>query len=381
MDWGYKRHVETYAGCQSYADKAGWDCSIHPAPDRAIRSRSDSSPYDGIIARATEALAAAAQEAGIPIVNVWLNSPVKNLPSVFPDFEASGIMAAEHLLSRGFRQFGYLGFTRDIDSRQQWHGFRETVKTEGFQCTSHRFVRNAISGNAPGWEAFVAGLENWIDSWQTPIGIYVTNDLYCRYLIEICRNRGMHVSEDVAIVGATNESAICASPAPTLTSIDLGYGQVGYRAAAMLDQLMDGTPMPRGQVELVPPAELIPRQTTDSYAAEDPLVAKALRFIAEHGHRPMRVDDVAAAVATTRRTLERRFRDSVGKSIAGEITRLRIERAKRRLVETDAPLKDIAKDAGFRVADHFYKVFTRVEGIPPSQYRRERQKAFPKRIG
>ena len=119
MDWGYKRHVETYAGCQSYADKAGWDCTIHPAPDRAIRSRSGSPPYDGIIARATEALATAAQKAGIPIVNVWLNSPVKNLPSVFPDFEASGIMAAEHLLSRGFRQFGYLGFTRDIDSRQR----------------------------------------------------------------------------------------------------------------------------------------------------------------------------------------------------------------------------------------------------------------------
>ena len=47
-----------------------------------------------------------------------------------------------------------------------------------------------------------------------------------------------------------------------------------------------------------------------------------------------------------------------------------------RMVETDAPMKDVALDAGFRDADHFYKVFARVEGLPPTQYRRERQKAF-----
>ncbi len=46
------------------------------------------------------------------------------------------------------------------------------------------------------------------------------------------------------------------------------------------------------------------------------------------------------------------------------------------MVETDAPMKDVALGAGFRNADHFYKVFARVEGIPPTQYRDERQKVF-----
>ena len=66
--------------------------------------------------------------------------------------------------------------------------------------------------------------------------------------------------------------------------------------------------------------------------------------------------------------------------IAGEITRLSIQRAKRRMVETDASMKDVAMDAGFRSADHFYQVFARIEGIPPSQFREERQKAFPERV-
>jgi LacI family transcriptional regulator len=379
MDWGYKRHLEVYAGCQRYADEAGWRCTIDPAVDRLLRRESSEIPYDGVIARATKSLAGAAARSGVPVVNVWLNSPAEGLPSVFADFEASGVMAAEHLLGRGFRSFGYLGFLRDIDSQQQLRGFRGVVRREGFGCTVHRFSRARIAGEARGWDGFVAGLEDWVESWETPIGLFVCGDLFCRYLIDVCRAKGMHVSQDVAIVGTHNEPEICGAPQPSLTSIDLGFGQVGYRAAAMLDSLMAGR-KPPGEPELVAPAELVPRQSTDVFAADDPLVARAMRFIAENSHERIQVKHVATAVAATRRTLERRFRSSVGRSIADEITRLRLERAKRRMVETDAPLKDVAKDAGFRTADHFYKVFARVEGMPPTRYREQHQQVFPEQV-
>jgi LacI family transcriptional regulator len=379
LEWGHKRHLEVYAGCQKYADEVGWHCTINPAADRALMRGGDEVPFDGIIARATKSLAAAARQMGVPLVNVWMNSPVQDLPSVLPDVEASGAMAAEHLLSRGFRQFGYLGFLREIDSRRQVQGFREVIRQAGFPCTVHRFSSTAASGQGSGWEGFVAGLEEWINSWETPIGILVCQDLISRHLIDVCRTKGLHISQDVAIVSTHNESEICGAPAPSLTSIDLGYGQIGYRAAAMLDLLMSGS-RPPAAPELVPPAELVPRQSTDVLAADDPLVARALRFISENGHRRIQVKHVAGAVATTRRTLERRFRDSVGRSIAGEITRLRLERAKRRMVETDASMKDVATDAGFRSADHFYKVFARVEHGTPSQFREQHQKAFPERL-
>lgn len=374
MDWGYKRHLDVYAGCQRYADEAGWECTINPAVDEALRASSAKKPpFDGVLARVTQDLADAAQIAGVPVVNTWLNSPATDLPSVFPDFEAGGRAAAEHLSGRGFRQFGYLGYKRDIDSNQQLLGFRRTIESAGFRCSEYRFGRTAIHAKADGWTAFVAGLNAWIDTWEPPIGIFVTVDLYGRYLHDVCRSRGLHVSQDVAIIGWGNEPTICNAPAPTLTSIDPGYKQVGYRAAAMLDRLMNGEAAP-AEPELVPPAELIPRQSTDSFAADDPVVARALRFIAENCHERIEVKHVAEAVATTRRTLERRFRESVGRSIAGEITRLRLERAKRRMVETDEPLKTIARDSGFLSSNHFYKTFARVAGISPTQYRVEHQK-------
>ena len=51
----------------------------------------------------------------------------------------------------------------------------------------------------------------------------------------------------------------------------------------------------------------------------------------------------------------------MGRSIAEEISRLRIERSKRLMMETDASLKSLAVDLGFRNADHFCKVFSRIE--------------------
>ena len=379
MDWAYKRHLEVYAGCQRYADEAGWEISINPAVGRMLADDSQAFPYAGVIARADQTLATAARRRGVPLVNVWTNSPAKGVPSVLPDWKASGTMAAGHLLSRGFRHFAHLGFHSDIDSRLQFLGFQETILAAGHGCGSHRISRAGISGSARGWEGFVRETGDWIDNLPKPVGVLVIQDLICRYFIEICRHKGLQVSQQVAVVGTHNETEICLSPPPSLSSIDMSYGQVGYRAAAMLASLMSGQPLPQ-ETEWVAPAELVSRQSTDSCASVDPMVTRALRFIAENSQRRIQVKDVASAVAASRRTLERRFREALGRAVADEITRLRLERAKRRIVETDALLKDVARDSGFRSADHFYKVFARVEGMPPTEYRQIHQKAFPRAV-
>ena len=59
MDWGYKRHVEVYAGCQRFADEAGWDAYINPAADRDLKAAFENGtepPFDGVLCRANRQL-------------------------------------------------------------------------------------------------------------------------------------------------------------------------------------------------------------------------------------------------------------------------------------------------------------------------------------
>ena len=369
MEWGYKRHLETYAGCLNYASEAGWDCVITPSSNQIFKSKKDEKPFDGVIARVTKPMATSAGRKKVPMVNVWLNSPATQVPSVHADFEESGRIAAEHLMSRGFRRFGYLGYVREIDSKRQFKGFKDTIEPKGYQCSIHRFARTSLHGNANAWDEFRSGLLKWVASWRPPIGIFVGNDLYCRYLMDTCRSVGLDVPHDYAIIGTSNEPSICNSPYPTLTSIDMGFEEIGYRAAGLLDRLMKGK-RPPANPELVKPQKLVPRQSTDSFAAEDPLISNALRFIAENSYRPLTVKDVALAVGLNRRSLERRFNQFSPEGIAKQIARMRIERAKRLIIETRSSLKSIAIECGFSNSDHLSKAFLRIEKLTPSKFRK-----------
>lgn len=373
LEWPFKRHHDVFAGTQQYAQERGcWDCIIDAQAQETLAGpRRAKAAYDGIIARVTPQLAEAARRAGVPIVNVWTSSPVLDVPLVLPDFARIGCIAAEHLLGRGFQHFGFLGFTHQRSNKISRQAFEAAVTAAGFSCSSLA-VPPGYAAHPVHWGKFNDHLDEWIASWPRPIGVYVTYDLLCRYLACACARNGVKIPTEAALVGTHNEPLICTHPEPSLTSIELGYNRVGYRAAELLDRMMDGMPAPTEPI-LIEPAALLPRQSTDVLAVDDPLVAQALRFTSEHGHERIRVSDVSAAVHVTRRTLERRFRRVLGRSIRDEIVRLRVERAKRLLAQSRTPIKRLASEAGFRDDLQMCTEFKRLEGITPSAYRRQRR--------
>ena len=369
MEWGLKHHSEIYAGCQRFANEAKWATSIIPNSPRVLETGS----YDGIIARVGTSFHKMAQYRKIPLVNVWQNSPVKEVASVFSNNYETGAIAAEHLLGRGLRRFGFLGHNRDKADIQQLNGYTETLKSEGYQSTIFKFNRSVIEGNAEGWEEFILQLRKWIKGLQPPVGIHATSDINCRYLIEICKSLELKIPHDLAIVGSGNEPLICSSPYPSLTSIDKNFEEVGYQAARLLDEIMKSGKRSK-EAKYCQPQGIVPRQSTDSYASDHPKVALALRYIAESANRRIKVNDVVNAVATNRRTLERNFREFTGRTISHEISRMRIERAKRLMMESDLSFKELSAELGYRNSDHFYKSFLRAEGQTPSSFRKARIK-------
>lgn len=368
--WPYRRHTGVFVGTQTYAREAGdWDCIVDEFVQSTLAENPSEPVYDGIIARATPALARAVKKAGVPMVNVWFNSPAtSSLPGVFADFKASGRMAAEHLMQRGFRHFACLSGIGDRAQRMATEGFHETIQKRGCTCNC-LVVERQYFDEVTLWKRFQREVKGWIEKWNHPIGVYITfPDATGRHIAEAVRASGLAIPEQVAIIQSENDQVLCMDPSPSLSSVDVVYESIGYEAAKMLDEMMKNKPVEEAH-RMVEPACVIARQSTDFLAVDDELVATALRCISEMAHQSIDVNDICDAACSGRRTLERRFQNVLGRTIAEEILRLRIERAKRELAYTDTPIKQVARLAGFRDAKRLHEVFMREVQQSPSAYR------------
>ena len=369
--WPYRRHLDVFAGTQRYASEvSGWTCEI----DEFLHKRGDSviaqfARYDGVIARASKALATKAARANVPLVNVMFNSPqYADLPGVFPDFRKIGYDACEHLIERGFRNFACLSIPRERAQQEMMAAFHSRVEESGCVCRCAKSPRNYYRSEKS-WARFQSMLNDWISSWRPPVALFVSfNDVTTRYVVNACRRHGLRVPEDVALITSSNEPMIGAMPPPSITSVEVNYEQIGYQAAKLLDQLMCGKRVSHPRISIAPTG-IIARDSTDFFAVDDEIVAFAMRYIERHTRERITVDDVACEAGVSRRTLERRFQQSVHRTVAAEIRRLRVLKAKRLLAESDLLVKQIAHEAGFNGAVRMHEVFVREEGVTPSTYR------------
>ena len=372
LEWPYKRHVGVFTGAQKYAQDRGWHTFVDEYVDATLRASPLKRPaYDGVIARASRKLALSTKRLLVPVVNVWRSSPVwKSMPGVFPDYSAIGCLRAEHLLSRGVRRFAALTSENDLGQDLELQAFSGTIAEAGFSCASTKVPLFAFP--IKNWRKFERALAGCIDDWVPPIGVYVGSDRDGRIVAQKCYDRGMRVPEDVSIIAGTNEETYCEGLRPTISSVEMDFERIGYEAAKLLDSLMNGEAPPATPL-LIPPKGLVVRESTDFFFVNDAVIAAALKFIAEKCHKDIGQDDVARAVATELRTLQLRFEKYLGRSIAAEIRRVRIERAKRELAQSDRSLTEIASAVGFGSTMRMCETFHRELDISPSQYRKVRQ--------
>ena len=373
LQWPYKRHASTFAGTQQFAKEHGWHSIIDEFAHDTLPARPGHPvPYDGVIARANHELADRAKRLGIPVVNMWASSPVWNkLPGVFPDFDASGKLKAEHLLSRGLSNFAAMTASKNRGERIEVAQFRNMIEQRGYECIVANSPQS-LSRSLDHWRRTKQLVEAWMDRWQLPIGVMIGGENLGRLVVQMCHERGWRVPQDVAIIAGQNEENLCENPRPSITSMEFKYERIGYQCAKLLQHLMDGGDPPKQALSL-PPLGLVIRESTDFHAVKDELVAAALDYISRNSHRNIGQHDVSRAVNAETRTLQLRFRKFLDSPIATEIRRVRIERAKRELAQSDRRIEQVARDVGFKTANRMCEIFRRELGVTPTDYRRERQ--------
>lgn len=359
LDWPLRHHHGIVSGVLQAGRERGWTCEVEPFLGFP---GAGSGRYHGVIGRAGRELAAWARRTRTPAVNVWSNSPDRRLPLVSVDFPAAGRLAARHLLDRGLRRFGFLGREDDAVARLLLEGFRKEAGDVDVLLVP------ADPQDVEGWLRLQRPLRRWVAGWKKPIGVLASVDILARHLVNACQRDGLRIPDDAAIVGSGNTALLCDLLEPTLSSLEHGFERVGRRAAELLDALMSGRKAPREPV-LLAPSGVVARRSSDVFAVDDPGVAAALKCIWARAGRPLKVSTILAEVPASRRTLERRFREVLGRTIHDEIRRAHLELAKRLLAETREPLKAVAARSGFRDPQQFSRVFRAVEGLTPQAWR------------
>jgi transcriptional regulator GlxA family with amidase domain len=109
----------------------------------------------------------------------------------------------------------------------------------------------------------------------------------------------------------------------------------------------------------------------------DEFVLEAQIWIREHLASSVSVADLANRLGFSRRTLERRFKDSTGFSVKAWWQERRIIFGKELLEKTDLTIGEIAWRVGYSDPGYFSSLFGRIIGVSPSEYRETvRKKLF-----
>jgi LacI family transcriptional regulator len=329
---------------------------------------------DGVIGRFhTDSIVAAVRAADASGVDVLGTRPDHPFPFVGPDNFAIGRLAANHLIERGFRQFGFIGWRNERWSDERRRAFEQAVNDAGYPCAllELRDFRNL----AEQWDKFIEEVSRWMRYHPKPLGLMLCYDAIGPAVTQACRQVGVAVPEEVAIIGVDNDDPLCAICDPPLSSVCPNHEEVGYQAAAMLDRMRNGERVAAKTDLLIEPRTVVVRQSTSISAIEDPVISAALKMIREHACSGLQVADVAEGVPVSRSVLQRRFQAALGRSVHDEIVRVQMGKAQELLKDSDLPVRTIAEKAGFKHPEYMAAVFKMRLGMTPGSYRRKHQRA------
>jgi LacI family transcriptional regulator len=328
---------------------------------------------DGILARVdTSEVAELLLQSRVPVVNLRGSIEKLPFPYVGPDHDQIAKLAAEHLLERGLKHFAFCGKPAGIHPGLDERGvtFERVVTSAGGTCE----VFPAIC--RPGrdtWELEQERLAAWIKSLPRPVGVMACNDERGLQVLDACRRCGAQVPDEVAVIGADNDEHLCDLSIPPLTSVDVNAEQIGYTAAALLDDMMQGGKTP-AKAQWLTPRGIVTRLSTDTVASEDQEVNRAIRYIRENCCTGLRVVDVLAYMGMSRALLQQRMKKAVGRTLHHEIERVRLSKVKELLLSPDMTIKQVARAAGFSSVQYLTRVFNAAMGETPARYRSTRNK-------
>lgn len=325
-------------------------------------------PCDGVLARVvSEEMAAMAHKLSCPLVNI--SSFVENpgVQTVRRDDRQLGHLCARHLLEKGFSRISVI----ELVPVPGWcfgatlAGFMEFVQQHASGVTLDT-LRIDLTLSEP---EMMARLRSWLRTLHTPCALFLTDDRFSIAVMDACREESLRIPKDVALISSVLTPEMADACGVTLTHpVQDGEWLVGP-ACERLESLMSNPLQPLRTI-IIPCPGLVQGESTETFAIDDPLVARAVDFIETNYQNGINVAEVISHLECSRRALERRFVTLLKITMSDYLIQRRVALAKTHMKESpELNLEKIAHSCGFRDRRTFRHAFVGLTGMTPDKWR------------
>lgn len=302
----------------------------------------------------------------VPTVILGTQNPGIDAPMVMPDNQAAGRLAAQHLYDLYHKRYGWFACDLCQSGAERRAAFVRRLSELGFSCADLSCGRAPFDAKA---------VLRKLKQIPKPIGVMARDDHDAAVLLEICRQAGLRTPEDVAVIGVGDLETLCAfSPIP-VSSVSLNTDELGYQAAAVLKQLMQGKQAPAKTV--IPAGPLTQRLSTGCLAVTEPRVLAAVRAIDARYGTPLTMEDLAAAAGVSRRLLYNLFKREMRISPHDYLLQVRLSQALKLIEAGEMRLNEIATACGLNTPRTLNRAFHQRFGQAPSKWAKARRRPTP----
>lgn len=321
---------------------------------------------DAIIAKWDHEKTSLLMDLNIPVILQNYKNRSEHFSNLTGDYIGTGRMAARYFINRRYEKFAFYGNQGMIWSKERAEGYRQEIQKAG----GDYFYFESEGLDEDQWNAGHIKLEEWLLSLPKPIALFACDDSFALQVSEICKINNIQIPGDIALLGVDNDELICNLSDPPISSIVLEIEKGGYEAGRLIHRLINGKKEEPFNI-VINPVRVEERGSTDKYNISDKYILAIIRHIEAGFTSEILISDLINMVPLSRRNLEMKFKNETGTSIYQFVLNCRTEYFAHLLLTTDRPLFDIALESGFSDSKNISRVFKKIKGYSPAEYRKK----------
>ena len=198
------------------------------------------------------------QEEQVPFVLIDRYIPDIEADYVGPDNIGGGYRATEHLLILGHKRIAFMKSYDDTlqttSVRDRWEGYRKALHEYNIPYDESLLVPQTDTPKIAMRECY----EAFLSRADRPGAVFAVNDIVALELMKTAQHLGIHIPQDLALVGF-DDLSYAAHLSPPLTTVAQPLMDVGLRAGNLLISRIEGRTGPSEHIEL--PTSLIVRES------------------------------------------------------------------------------------------------------------------------